>query len=153
MILGMVGWKYILFTLCLHFCFSVLFIFLFTFLFFLLFTILYKIHQLFLANFLSLTSVSTKYYIALHCMYKSTYHFSVSQYKDPHLHQGINLNAATSFLQHKCLNLISVLLIFLQPESFYSLNLTIKNTFFPPTNIRYNLSKIELFFINLSSSF
>lgn len=78
-----------------------------------LFTIVYKVHQLFLANFLSLTSVSTKCYIALHCMYNSTYHFSVSQYKDPNLHQGINLNAATSFLQHKCLNLISVLLIFL----------------------------------------
>ena len=104
---------------CLHFfthLFTVLLIFLFTFLFFLLFTILYKIHQLFLANFLSLTSVSTKCYIALHCMYNSTYHFSVSRYKDPNLHQGINLNAATSFLQHKYLNLISVLLIFLQLE-------------------------------------
>ena len=111
------GWMKIYFVHTLFtLLFTVLFIFLFTFLFFLLFTILYKVHQLFLANFLSLTSVSTKCYIALHCMYKSTYHFSVSQYKDPHLHQGINLNAATSFLQHKCLNLISVLLIFTQPE-------------------------------------
>ena len=106
----------LLFTLFYTFVYSFIYTYGYSFVYSfdtILFTIVYKVHQLFLANFLSLTSVSTKCYIALHCMYNSTYHFSVSQYKDPNLHQGINLNAATSFLQHKCLNLISVLLIFL----------------------------------------
>ena len=38
-----------------------------------LFTILYKVHQLFLANFVLLTLISTKCYITLQCMY-NRYH-------------------------------------------------------------------------------